>query len=252
MCRPAEELEQKLGYRFKNRELLLRALTHRSSVSDRMPALETRADNEQLEFLGDSILGFIASETLVRDHPEANEGRLSQWKSQLVSSAHLHRCARALELGDFLVLGKGEERSGGRERRTLLSNALEAIIAAIHLDAGLDTARRFVENHVLKLLDYAAATDAGDLLNLKSILQERAQACGLPTPTYTTVSAAGPEHAKVFTVEARVGSNLVGRGCGSSKKEASRKAAEVLLAQMTARDEQRALQDSEEDRQVRL
>lgn len=228
-----EALEEKLGHDFRDRELLIRAVTHRSATADRpntLPAAER--DNEQLEFLGDSILGFVVSEALVRAHPTASEGQLSRWKSHLVSSTHLYACARAVGLGEFLVLGKGEEKNGGRERQTLLSNALEAIIAAIHMDAGLEGARRFIEAHVLQSMESVVASDLADSLNHKSTLQERAQALGLPTPTYTTVGSSGPEHAKVFVVEGRVGEHLVSVGSGSSKKEASRNAAEKLIVQL--------------------
>src|SRR5689334_788014 len=123
-----EALEAKLGYRFQNSDLLKRALTHRSWLSERSSALPQKSDNEQLEFLGDSILGFIASESLLVRHPSLSEGQLSQWKGHLVSATHLHNCALRLDIGEHLRLGKGEERNGGRERKTLLANALEAVI----------------------------------------------------------------------------------------------------------------------------
>ena len=228
----AEGLEEKLAYRFRNGELLVRALTHRSWLSERGSPLPENSDNEQLEFLGDSVLGFIVSEALVLRHASAREGQLSQWKAQLVSSAHLHRCATALDLGRHLLLGKGEERSGGRERKTLLANALEAIIAAIHLDGGIDQARRFIEAHVLRDLGQGASVDSIGLLNHKGLLHERAQALGLPSPQYTTVETSGPDHAKIFTVEVRIGDKLASRASGSSKKAASQQAAEMLMEQL--------------------
>jgi ribonuclease-3 len=228
----SEALEAKLGYRFRNRELLVRALTHRSWLSERGSPLPENADNEQLEFLGDSVLGFIVSEALVRRHGAAREGQLSQWKAQLVSSAHLHQCASALRLGDYLLLGRGEERNGGRERKTLLANALEAIIAAIHIDGGVDAAREFIEEHVLGDLDAGASVDSIGLLNHKGLLHERAQALGLPAPQYTTIEATGPDHAKVFTVEVKIGDKLSSRASGSSKKAASQQAAEMLMERL--------------------
>src|ERR1700761_4362939 len=171
-------LEQRLGYRFRDRELLVRALTHRSWLSERGSPLAGNGDNEQLEFLGDSILGFIVSESLVLRHPTVREGQLSQWKAQLVSSAHLYRCALALDLGQYLRLGKGEERNGGRERKTLLANALEAVIAAIHIDGGIDAAREFTVEHILRVLDSGETMESMGLLNYKGILHERAQALG--------------------------------------------------------------------------
>lgn len=228
----SEALEDKLGYRFRNRELLVRALTHRSWLSERGSPLPENGDNEQLEFLGDSVLGFIVSEALMRRHASAREGQLSQWKAQLVSSAHLHRCASALHLGHSLLLGRGEERNGGRERRTLLANALEAIIAAIHIDGGIDAARDFIEEHVLGDLDAGASVDSLGLLNHKGLLHERAQALGLPPPQYTTIEASGPDHAKIFTVEVKIGDKWSSRASGSSKKAASQQAAEMLMERL--------------------
>lgn len=229
-----EALEQRLGYEFQNKDLLRRALTHRSRLSDRAPSSSSLAhdDNEQLEFLGDSILGFLASESLVLRHPSVREGQLSQWKAHLVSAVHLHRCAVALKLGDFLLLGKGEERNGGRERKTLLANALEAIIAAIYTDGGMIPVRTFIEKTVLASLDSPEDVDSIGLLNHKSVLQEKSQALGLPVPRYSTVETSGPEHAKVFTVEVRVGTKLVSRAQGTSKKAASQSAAQTLLEQL--------------------
>jgi ribonuclease-3 len=228
---PLEALEEKLGHRFRNRDLLTRALTHRSATGDRPPTAEGRdtGDNEQLEFLGDSILGFVASEALVAGHPGVHEGQLSQWKAHLVSATHLHECALELELGQHLLLGKGEERNGGRERKTLLANSLEALIAAIYLDGGMDRARGFVAEHVLSVLESPDDVESIGLLNFKSVLQEKTQAMGLPVPRYTTVETSGPEHAKVFTVEVRIGSRLAQRAEGSSKKAASQRAAQLLL-----------------------
>ncbi len=228
-----EALEDKLGYTFRKRKLLIRALTHRSAVGDRGPAEACKGgDNEQLEFLGDSILGFIASEALVLRHPDVLEGQLSQWKGHLVSATHLHACALQLELGQHLVLGKGEERNGGRGRKTLLANGLEAVIAAIYLDGGMERARAFVEARVLSVLESPEDVASLGLLNYKSVLQERTQGMGLPVPRYNTLETSGPEHAKTFTVEVTVGSRLAMRAHGSSKKAASQRAAQLLLEQL--------------------
>lgn len=224
---PLAELEQKIGYQFARPELLVRALTHRSKSSE-IPKTEEIADNEQLEFLGDAVLGFVASEALVLQHPLAREGRLSQAKANLVSSRHLHACAVRLGLGEYLLLGRGEELNGGRERRTVLADAVEAIIAAIHLDGGIEAAKEFVRSHVLAL---ATETDM-ESSNAKSLLQERAQALGFATPQYATVATSGPEHAKIFTVEVRLDEQRVARASGSSKKAASQLAAELLMQQL--------------------
>jgi ribonuclease-3 len=233
MSAPAEELELKLGYQFRNRELLVRALTHRSWVSERSPKLP-QDDNEQLEFLGDSVLGFLVSESLVLNHPTAWEGELSQWKSHLVSATHLHRCALNIGLGEYLHLGRGEERNGGRLRKALLSNAFEAVIAALYLDGGIEPAREFVHKQVLNVIEEPEDVHALNLLNYKSVLQERTQALGLPAPRYAIVETNGPEHAKVFVVEARIGSRFITRAEGSSKKTASQVAAQLLIEQLNA------------------
>ncbi len=227
-----EILEQKLGYRFRNQDVLVRALTHRSWPSQHDSALAENSDNEQLEFLGDSVLGFIASESLVVRHPSVREGQLSQWKAHLVSATHLHVCALELGLGEYLRLGKGEERNGGRERKTLLANALEAVIAAIYFDGGMEAARAFIEEHVLSVLESPEDVESIGRLNHKSVLQEQTQALGLPVPRYSTVETSGPEHAKIFTVEARVGNELASRATGTSKKTASQLAAQLLLEKL--------------------
>lgn len=231
MAEAVEALYNKLGYNFRNSEFLLRALTHRSWLAERPPD-EPKADNEQLEFLGDSILGFLVSESLVSRHPTAREGQLSQWKAHLVSATHLHDCAVDVTLGEYLRLGKGEERNGGRERKTLLANAFEAVIAAMYLDGGMEPVRKFVEHRVLSLLDTAEGVESIERFNHKSVLQERTQALGLPTPRYLIVETSGPEHAKVFTVEVRIGSQFSSRAEGSSKKAASQRAAELLIEKL--------------------
>ena len=228
---PVEDLQAKLGYRFQNTKLLVRALTHRSRSSEADPTDDT-GNNEQLEFLGDSILGFVVSEALVFKNPSAQEGQLSQLKAQLVSAIHLHRCALELDLGAYLVLGKGEDRNGGRERKTLLADAVEAIIAAIFLDGGMEKSRKFIHDHVLDILKDPESMESIGQLNFKSALQETVQALGLPTPRYVTVDSSGPEHAKVFTVEARVGDRYASRGSGSSKKIASQDAAQSMVEQL--------------------
>ncbi|MBV9499077.1 MAG: ribonuclease III [Acidobacteriaceae bacterium] len=227
-----EALEEKIGYHFRDRDLFLRALTHRSWLSERGSPMPETGDNEQLEFLGDSVLGFVVSEALVLRHPVAREGQLSQWKAHLVSSTHLYACALTLGLGDFLLLGKGEDRNGGRQRRTVLANAFEALIAAMLVDGGINVARKFVEEHVLRGVNSLRDVESMGLLNHKSVLQERTQALGLPAPRYSTVDSSGPEHAKVFTVEVRVGDRFTSRATGNSKKAAGQQAAERLIQQL--------------------
>jgi len=225
-----EELEGVLGHRFKNRELLERALTHKSRVYEKNSE-NGATDNEQLEFLGDSILGFIVSEALVAHYPDFPEGRLSKLKAHLVSASHLHEVALKLQLGSYLRLGRGEEMSGGREKKALLANAVEALIAALYLDAGLEPARALVLQHIV---GEAHGPEEGEpLTDYKSALQEMAQALKLPQPRYLIVEERGPEHAKTFRVEVRVGREWVSQAEGLSKKSAGQKAAQQILQQLT-------------------
>lgn len=225
-------LEETLGYQFRDRRLLLHALTHRSWSVEHRDESPVRGDNERLEFLGDSVLGFIVSEALLLNFPDESEGQLSERKAHLVSSNHLHTCALYLNLGHFLRLGKGEEQNGGRARRTVLANAFEALLAAMHLDGGLEAARELVRNTVLRSNDEADQRSRSTSPNYKSVLQEEAQARGLPVPRYTVVEATGPEHAKIFLIEAAVGDQFASRAAGSSKKAASQDAARLLVEKM--------------------
>lgn len=227
--RDSEALEAALGYQFENRELLARAFTHRSSVYEKIPSTAA-TDNEQLEFLGDSILGFVVSDALVAANPEYPEGRLSKFKAQLVSASHLHKVAARLQLGDYLLLGRGEEMSGGREKKALLANAVEALIAALYLDGGMEPARRFILQHVIG--EAEPSNEAALATDYKSALQEVAQTRKLPQPRYAIVEERGPEHAKTFLVEVRVGRDWVSRAEGLSKKSAGQKAAQEILRQL--------------------
>ncbi len=223
-------LELRIGYRFSDPELLRRALTHSSLANEQRSGPGSPAgDNEQLEFLGDSVLGFIIAEALVRRYPQYREGELSRLKAHLVSAAHLHGVARRLDIGNFLELGRSEEMSGGRAKKTLLVDGLEAVIAAMFLDGGMEAARGFVAAYVLDA-PFAADEDAGTdiqpaIANFKSALQELAQARKLPQPRYTIVRERGPEHSKMFTVEVRVGKDWAGQADGRTKKIAAQRAA---------------------------
>ena len=223
-------LEAKLGHVFRDRNLLVRALTHRSYSFGQKTNGPTPLDNEQLEFLGDAILGFVVSECLVLRHHSWPEGRLSKMKAHLVSATHLHRVAKTIGLGDYLQLGRSEEMSGGRQKKMLLANAVEALIAALHIDGGLETARQFVVTHVL--VDAEMETIEVQETNYKSALQERAQAIHLPQPHYVIVEESGPGHAKTFLVEARIGTQYKQHGSGPSKKAAAQNAAKALLDEM--------------------
>ncbi|HTS78587.1 MAG TPA: ribonuclease III [Bryobacteraceae bacterium] len=226
-------LESALGHTFKDRELLERALTHKSRVYEKASESGIAADNEQLEFLGDSILGFVVSECLVRRFPSFPEGRLSKLKAHLVSAARLHEVAQELGLGEYLILGRGEEMSGGREKKALLSDAVEALIAALYLDAGLEVARRFIETRVIGALHSGENAAESAVTDYKSALQEMAQTLKLPPPRYVIVAENGPEHSKTFTVEVRLGKEWVSQAQGLSKKSAGQRAAQQILQQLT-------------------
>jgi ribonuclease-3 len=230
-------LEAKLNYRFAGPELLYRALTHSSAAHETHSGpCSPDQDNEQLEFLGDAILGFLTSEALVQRHPECREGELSRLKAHLVSAAHLHGAACLLDLGRYLELGRSEEMSGGRAKKTLLVDALEALIAAIYLDGGIEPVRTFVASHVLDAPPSAEqAMDPevqASITNFKSALQELAQSRRLPQPRYAIVRERGPEHSKTFTVEVRLGKEWTGQAEGASKKLASQRAARQVYQRL--------------------
>ncbi len=241
---PIAALEERLGHRFRERELLERALTHSSHAHERESgaSVSARADNEQLEFLGDAVLGFVVSQLLFERFPDFHEGQLSKLRAHLVSARYLAGVARRLELGHFLRLGRGEERSGGRAKSALLVNALEALLAAIYLDAGLQTARRVIRENIFEPGLEPLRPQAGGGLHPtdhKSALQECLQARALPPPRYGVVEEHGPDHRKVFTVELRIRSaegEQVYRAEGSTKKEAEQDAARQALQALSPGD----------------
>lgn len=210
--------------------MIEQALTHSSFANER--GLEQ--DNERLEFLGDSVLGLVVADRLFRSDPSAPEGVLSRTKSHVVSSDALARRARALDLGPALLLGHGEDQSGGREKPSLLADALEAVIGAVFVDGGLQAARDLVEPWI-----EAEASETMDALDAKSDLQECLQGRGLEPPTYRHVGRDGPDHDPVFHVECRVGGRAVAAASGHSKKEAERRAAARALAGMDEVDRRR-------------
>ena len=219
-----KDLEDAIGYRFQNPELLLQALTHRSH-SEEVPVPGGELANEQMEFLGDAILGFLVSELLIDRFPAYREGRLSKLKAHLVSAAHLHPVAERLEIGRFLRLGKGEEQSGGRSKRALLVNTLEALVAALYRDGGMAPARQFIQRWILESVDWAQPPTADCKSELQELLQERRAS----PPRYRVIRERGPEHQKVFTVELRVGGEPIAEAEGNSKKTAEQAAAAIAL-----------------------
>ncbi len=226
-----QDFERRIGYTFQKRDLLTRAITHKSYSHEARH--ETVRHNETFEFLGDSVLGFVVGDLLFREFPELDEGALSKMKAYLVSATSLAEKARRYEMGDVLLLGVGEEKTGGRKKDSLLANLFEAMIAAIYLDGGIEPARRIIEQ---AFLDDIRSIDRQDLLfqDYKTALQELAQGKGLPLPDYIVIDEVGPDHDKMFIVDVKVGS-LVARGEGSSKKEAQQQAAKHALREMSAR-----------------
>ena len=227
-----EELEQTIGHRFRQPELLERALTHRSAAPDGT-VTEIRADNEQLEYLGDAVLGMLVSEYLVGTFPHWSEGQLSKSRARLVNAASLYSAARRLNLGEHLRLGKGEEKTGGREKPALLADAFEAVVAAVYLDAGLPASREFVKR---ALLDEAIDLEGNrlELSDHKSALQEFLQAQGLASPRYTVLRETGPDHRKTFWMQVDVPGFVNATGTGANKKEAEQSAAAQALELLRA------------------
>lgn len=231
------ELELKIGHIFANPETLRHALIHSSRAQEARATPATPPyDNQRMEFLGDSVLGFLVADALVHRYPARREGELSALKAHLVSAAHLYGAARRLDLGAYLELGRSEEMSGGRAKRTLLVDALEAVIAAIYLDGGIEPARRFISTYILDAGiegDLAEDSDVQPVIrNFKSALQELAQARRLAQPRYSIVREQGPQHAKTFTVQVSVGADWSALGEGRTKKIAAQRAARSVYERM--------------------
>ena len=218
-----EKLENRIGYRFSDRTLLETALTHSSFANESHGAAECY---ERLEFLGDSILGFTAAEYLYAREPRLPEGRMTRLRAELVCEQSLHRAALSLGLGDYMRLGRGEERSGGRERPSILADMVEALIAAIFLDGGLERAKRFVLDEVLREPEDAALSGTADY---KTELQELVQQKAGQHVSYELIAESGPDHDKRFTFRASVNGTAVGEGSGRTKKEAEQMAARRAL-----------------------
>jgi ribonuclease-3 len=215
------DAEAALKLTFSDKALLQRALTHRSYINENPTyVLE---DNERLEFLGDAVLDFVTGEYLYNHFPEMPEGRLTNLRSALVRTERLAEFATNLSLGSFLLLGRGEDESGGRERLAILCDAFEAVVGALYLDQGLNTTRRFVYNFIEPALEDILSSETDK--DPKSRLQELAQSIYRLTPTYRTIKEQGPDHAKEFTVEAVIGRKVYGRGIGFSKQAAAQAAA---------------------------
>lgn len=229
-----EPLERLIGYRFKDRGLLEHALTHRSRVHE--DASGGVFDNESMEFLGDSVLGFVIAAMLFREFPQHNEGQKSKLKASLVSAASLARLAERLGLGEFLILGRGEEKTGGRRKHAIIADCYEALIAAVYLDGGVEPVQRFIEQQFQSLIEEArhSGTGASFTDDWKSALQEFLQSSGRGLPAYRLAGEIGPDHRKSFVVEVIVEGEAIASAEGRSKKEAAQTAARAALEKLSA------------------
>lgn len=242
-------------HHFQQPDLLTWALTHRSLAYETNPETspDPRSDNEQLEFLGDAVLGLAVAESLFRRFPRSREGELTRLRASLVSRRHLGEVATRIDLGALLRLGRGEEQSGGRQKPALLANAIEAVIAALYLDGGLDAARAFIEKHIIEpaLPDLNLALKAGDTFSgaigdHKSALQEYLQATGAGQPQYVLTAQSGPDHQKRFRVEVRIedseGTSIaLAESEGTTKKQAQQEAARIAFERLLY--EKRSIED---------
>jgi len=222
-------LEEQLGHFFMNRSLCESALTHKSWMNETHQ--KDRSDNERLEFLGDAVLSLVTSDLLMRRFPDQSEGELSKARAAIVNELGLALVAEQLALGQWIFLGKGEEQAGGRQKRSLLSNALEALLGAVYLDGGFDAAYRAIKNLFANAIEELPHSSVRDF---KSRLQELAQAKLQLAPIYVVLSEQGPDHAKIFEVAIRIGDREYAKASGRSKKEAQQNAAEVALSIVAA------------------
>jgi ribonuclease-3 len=250
--KPAPESPQPtaqfFGHAFRQPDLLTRALTHRSLSYETNPEalLDPASDNEQLEFVGDAVLGLVVAESLYRRFPGSREGELTRLRASLVSRKHLGEVAARIDLGRLLRLGRGEEQSGGRRKPALLANAIEAVIAALYLDGGLTAAQHFIEQQIIEPslpeLDLAlrgGSTFSGAIGDHKSALQEYLQAAGVGQPQYVLTDQTGPDHRKCFRVEVRIddgkgGTITLAESEGTTKKLAQQEAARLAFEQLRA------------------
>jgi len=225
-----KEIEHRVGHWFKDRGLLEHALTHKSRAAE--DASGGVADNESLEFLGDAVLGLVVADLLFHTYPDSDEGQKSKIKAAVVSTQALARRAKEMRLGTHLLLGRGEEKTGGRFKQALLADAYEALIAAVYLDGGLPAAAAFLERELCEAIEESAGqTVVGQ--DYKSALQERVQALGRALPEYRVTAESGPDHRKVFAVEVAVAGTVLGSATGKAKKAAEQEAARLALDALT-------------------
>lgn len=222
-----DELQKNIGISFKDQELLKLAFVHRSHLNE---AKHMHTSNERLEFLGDSVLSLLTSQFLYRTYQTFPEGTLTNIRSSLVKTTSLSDIARLLKLGDLLFLSHGEEASGGRTNQSLLADVFEALLGAIYLDQGIETANKFLEKYLFPNAEGIISTKS--YTDYKSLLQELVQQDSRVSPTYHVVKSEGPDHTRTFWVEARAAGAVLGSGSGKSKQEAEQAAAQRALAGM--------------------
>jgi len=223
-------LQKKISYSFHDMMLLKAALTHKSYLRKKFNDHKMPSPFERMEFLGDSILGFVVSKELFTHYPDDQEGMLSKLKSKIVSETYLTIKANALDLGKYILLSTEEQQSGGQTKPSILSDTMEALICAIYLDGGISAASRFVKHHILT--QFENLVNRIELVNYKSILQEYLQARNMAPPEYKTISEEGPQHNKLFLVEVSVNSTIMGKGKGSTKKAAHQEAARLACQKL--------------------
>ena len=219
------ELEKNLKLAFKNQDLLLNALVHRSYLNEAKRA--NLQSNERLEFLGDSVLSFLVSSYIFQKYPDFPEGKLTFVRTFLVRTETLALLAKKLHLGKFLLISKGEESGGGRENPLLLANCFEAVLGAIYLDQGVETTTNFLQKNLDPVI--MSISDPENLKDSKSLLQEKVQADGFPSPAYRLISSSGPDHQKSFIMGIYVNEKLLAQGTSHSKQEAEEEAAKKAL-----------------------
>ena len=225
-------LEEKSGYRFRDRSKLIHALTHSSYSNEQH--MDKTACNERLEFLGDAVLELTTSEYLFQNHEKMPEGEMTRLRASLVCEQTLAGCARELDLGDYILLGKGEEATGGRRRDSILADAMEAVIGAIYLDGGFANAKEFIHKYILTDIDRKKL-----FYDSKTILQEMVQGSGIGTIQYVLVGESGPDHNKSFQVCVKIAEQIYGEGCGHTKKAAEKEAAYQAILKLRENSEKR-------------
>ncbi|MBR2500647.1 MAG: ribonuclease III [Clostridia bacterium] len=228
-----KELEEIIGYKFIDKELLITALTHSSFANEKRS--KSLVCNERLEFLGDSILSVIVSRYLFENYTNLPEGDLTKARALIVCERSLHECAQSIELGRFIMLGKGEEITGGRTRVSILADAYEALIAAMYLDSGLERTREWLLSQLYDTI--LVAVSGKSIKDYKTVLQEELQSRGETDISYVIVGESGPDHRKVFAVNVLVNGKIAGCGEGSSKKNAEQSAAKSALEGLSKKDE---------------